>query len=331
MVLRINNLWRDYKRALDAGDLKCALSVTKCGAQSCKKEGDLKHAAIWERATSNVFYLQGKYEKAARQAISSAKEQPDKYEKALSFVAVGQMQTFAGKYQSAFYYFREAARLGAEFSNDTYFWTHLYGIRALAYRRTGKFDKAIIDWEGSAELLRQQGQLRRAAAYLNSIGFLLLSGKHVREAEQRLLDALELIEQDPHADTEAAIYDSLGCVYTLMGNYSDAERFLRRAIKVFSTLGNKAQIAGSLLHLSDLHQKMARYDDAHETAVRALDLGLELKNEPLIAEAREQLKNLTLSQIRERRDGPFELEREAVAVTPKIVRLDDYRGPSSRA
>jgi tetratricopeptide (TPR) repeat protein len=330
-MLQVNNLWRDYKRAIEGRNLDLALKITRRGVQFYNERNDFRHAGIWARAGANVLYLQGKYTQAANQALLSVRGQPDIYEKALSLVAVGQMKTYSGKYRSAFYYFNKAAQLGENFPGDTYFWTHLYGIRALAYRRTGKFDRAIIDWEGSAALLRRQGQLRRAAAYLNSIGFLLLSGKHVKEAEQRLLEALELIEQDPDPYTEAAIYDSLGSTYTLMGNTADAERFLRRSVKIFMALENKAQLAGSLLHLSDLHQKMARYDDAHEAAVRALDLGLELKNEPLIGEAREQLKNLTLSQIRERQDGPFELEREAVAVTPKIVRLDDYRGPSSRA
>lgn len=326
MTPQINNLWREYKKAIETGQLSDALANSKAGLDCCFISGDIKHAGIWRRAVAHVLYLQGEYEKAAKEAKLSVEMQDDPYEKALSLLAMGQMQTFLGRYKSAFYYFDKAVRLGSEFPDDVYLWTHLFGIRAIAHRRTGKFDKAIIDWEGSAALLRRQGFFARAAAYLNNIGFLLLRGKHLREAEQRLLEALELIDLDPDRDTEGSIYDSLGCVYTQMDQHSNADRFLSRAIKVFEALGNRAQLAGSLIHLSVLYEKLTRYDDAHEAAVRALDLARESKNEPLVAEAREQLKCVTLSRIRESQMGQDELVREVVlSAKSKVVSIDDYR------
>jgi AraC-like DNA-binding protein len=86
--------------------------------------------------------------------------------------------------------------------------------------------------------------------------------------------------------TEAAIYDSLGQLYTLMGRHADAERLLRESGRVFQRLPDNVLFAVSLLHLSELHQHMRQYQCAREEAACALKLATDKKLDRLSAEAR---------------------------------------------
>lgn len=291
------NWWRQYRVAVDSGDYATALSTAKDSVTFYKQQGDLRHAGIWQRALSTILYFQAEYDDAARAACLSVRMLPDEYEKALSLLSAGLFQTHAGKYKSAFAYFNRAHRIAASYTDDLYLWSHLYGTRAVAYRRTGKIDKAILDWEGSAFLLRRHGQLWRAALVLNNIGFLLTLGGHLKEAEQRVLEAIELIEQDPHLHTEGVIFDSLGYLYTRLNQHGDAERFLKKSIKTFDSIGSKAQEGGSLLHLAELYLSMHRYESAVEIVNRVLDLAGDIKSDSLRAEARECYERVLLAQL----------------------------------
>src|SRR5215213_7859944 len=202
---KASNLWREYHCAIGRGDLPAALSTAARAVSLNRDGGDLRQAGIWQRALSNVLFLQGRYREAVTEGKRALTLHVDNYEKALSLVEVANVQTYTGKYKSAFHYFNRALTAARQYPDDLYLWTHFYGNRALAYNKTGQFDKAIIDWEGAADLLRAHGHLWRAAAYLNNIGYILTTAGHLKEAEQRVLEALELIEEDPHLHTEGVI------------------------------------------------------------------------------------------------------------------------------
>ena len=294
-----SNLWREYHGAIGRGELPVALSTAERAVSLYKASGDFRQAGIWQRALSNVLFLQGRYKEAVAEGKCALKLHIDNYEKALSLVEVANVQTYTGKYKSAFTYFNQALSAAREYPDDVYLWTHFYGSRAHAYNKTGQFDKAIIDWEGAADIFRASGHLWRAAAYLNNIGYILLTAGHCKEAEQRVLEALELIEEDPHLHTEGVIYDSLGYAYTLLGQHIDAERFLRKSARILESLDDKPQLVGTLLHLSELYQSLRRYETARLEAARALALATEIDSEPLRIEARDRLKGVMLGQLHE--------------------------------
>ena len=331
MVKQAYNLWRLYREAVRGGRFAMAVEIAREAVSCPAVRGDATAAAVWQRAVANGFLLQGKYDEAASEAKRAIKLGGDDYEIALSLIALGQAQTYAGRYRSALNYFARAAKIAETHAGDVYLWTHLYGGRALAFRRTGKLDRAIVDWEGAAALLSQQGLLWRAALYVNNIGYLFMLGSHLKEAEQRVLKALELVERDPHPHSEAVIYDTLGCVYTRMGQHSAAQTFLRRSVRAFEELGDNSQLVQVLVHLSELRLRMQEYDDSHTLALRALDIAIETGSESLVSEARENLKKLTLTRMR-----PSDVEVENITKTGhtsvrKVVRLQDYRSPNSRS
>ncbi len=296
--------WRQYNAAIKSGDFGLARSVSYRAISFYQDAGDDRHSGIWQRVLSNVFYLQGNYDQALVEGNLALAGQTDPYERALTLIVLATLHVSINKFETAFELFGQAAELGKAFPDDVYLWTHVFGSRAIAHRRTGDFDKAIIDWEGAAALLRRDGQLWRAAVYVNNIGFLLTRRREFDQAESRLLDAFELLEQDPHVHTEALVSDSLGYLYTLTNRHREAEAHLRKSIKVFERLGDKTQLVGSLLHLSQLRRRQIYHDEAQELALRSLDLAREVKSDSLVADAREVLKAITLDQVCATHEAP---------------------------
>lgn len=162
------HLWRDFKSALDSMSFDVALQIAIQAATYHVERSNMKLAGMWQRATADVLYRMGRYSEAAGQARLSATVQPDPYEKALSFVAEGQMHTYAGRYKTAMTAFGKAEDLARQFAGDVYLFSHLYGNRAIAYKKIGEFDRAIIEWEGAASLMIEAGHIWRASLSIST-------------------------------------------------------------------------------------------------------------------------------------------------------------------
>jgi tetratricopeptide (TPR) repeat protein len=266
------------------------------------------------------LYYQGRYEEAAKAAKRSVQMLTDRYERAASLVMVGTAWTHGGKLRSAFAAFHDADEIAKDFKDDVYLWSHLYGNRALAYERSGKPDKAIIDWEGAAQLFRENRYLWRAAIYVNNIGDLLTKLGRFDEAEQRLLEALELIEQDPEPHTEGVIYGSLGRLYALTGQEFNAERFLRKSKSIFEKVGDKDQLVTTLLHFSEFYQLRDEFAASVDYAERALELALEIGSEALEEKARDCFKGIALAQLDDRLSDYFELHRRNCSLVKRVLK-----------
>src|SRR5437870_1537244 len=137
------NHWRQYNAAIKSGDLGIARSLAYRAISFHNDAGDLTHSGIWQRVLSNVFYLQGNYDQAVIEGRLALDAQNDPYERALTHIALGTFEIAVGEYDGAFRFFEKAAELGQAFADDAYLWTHLFGTRAVAYRRTGNLDAAI--------------------------------------------------------------------------------------------------------------------------------------------------------------------------------------------
>jgi hypothetical protein len=100
---------------------------------------------------------------------------------------------------------------------------------------------------------------------------------------------------------------------------------------MFEELRDTSQLVGTLIHLSELRLRMQEFDDSNRIALRALDLAIETGNQSLISEARENLKKLTLTRMRPAEPEPEKVLKGGHRPTRKVVRLEDYRGPTSRS
>lgn len=293
-----NNLWGEYEQHLGS-DLTSALRVARRGVRLSTESGDLREAGIWQRAVSNVLYLQGKYKRAAEAArVAIRLQRYDHYQRALSYIALGKMQTFAGEYRSAVAAFRKAVEIGNSFGGDLYLWSHLYVARGILFRRTAKVDRAIIDYEGAFQLFLDQGCYWRAVLCLNNLAVILTEVEQYEEAERRLLEAFDLISRESHRHTEACVNDSFGTLCIRTDRYQEAEWYLRRAEKEFESLGDSSQLTLALIHLSELHERAQRFDKSIDCAVRALCLAQEIGDREMRRQADRQLDSAIHAQVR---------------------------------
>jgi len=285
------NLSLNYRNAVVRGDIMSAHSIALQAAHFHEERDDLKLAGLWHRAVSSTLYFRGNYSEAAIEAELSADMQPDAYERARSLILLGESNALCLKPNAAFIALGRAEEIARFFRKDTFLKARIHAFRAVAFSSTGDLDQAIVDAEKGAELDRQSGGLLKAATALNNLGFWLAKERQLKEAERRLLCALELVEKDPRLFVEAGINDSLGYVYTLMGRHDDAELLLKKSANILVRLHNHAELAVRLLHLSELHQQMRQYQRARDDAAQALKLATETKLDHLRTEAR----NLLLS------------------------------------
>jgi len=287
MPLRFNdNLWRDYRSAVARGDITEAHSIALLAVRLFEERYDLKLASFWRRALYKALYYQGRYDEAATEAERSADLEPDAYERARSLILLGESNCLCLKLNAAFIALGRAEELARSFRKDTFLNARIHAFRAVAFSSTGDLVQAIVDGEKGAELDMRNGHLGAAAMTLNNVGLWLAKEHRLEEAEQRLVLALELIERCPSLFVEAAIYDSLSDVYSLTGRQDDAERLLKKSANIFLRLPNNAELAASLLHLSELHQRMRQYPRARDEAERALKLATENRLDRVCSGAR---------------------------------------------
>ncbi len=153
------------------------------------------------------------------------------------------------------------------------------------------------------------GHPGRAAVCLNNVGWWLGENGQLAEAERVISRAVELVDKEPHLHHRACFYDSLGYIQRLMGRNNDAERYLRQSTEIFEGLSNNAELAGSLLHLSELHQRMRQRQAAREEAVRALRLATESGVERLRVDASNLLLSIESDTHRYPRNGNPNVQR----------------------
>jgi transcriptional regulator with PAS, ATPase and Fis domain len=149
-------------------------------------------------------------------------------------------------------------------------------------------EQAIVDSEKAAELFIRSGALEMVAYQLNNKGYFLSLLGRPKEAEKFLLAASKILHEAPNRLVEATIYDSLGYTYMIMSRYTEAEKLLRKSIDLFGGIGNKSELATSLLNLSRLHERMRLYKEARKDANCALKIAAEEKLDSLWLEAKKQ-------------------------------------------
>jgi transcriptional regulator with GAF, ATPase, and Fis domain len=132
-----------------------------------------------------------------------------------------------------------------------------------------------------------------AAVAINSVGFELTKQRRLIEAEHNLLSSVELIAKQPHSPKEASIHDSVGYLHIFRKRYREAEESLNKSAQLFQRIGDKAQLVGTLLHLSELRDHQGNTKAAKAIAQRALKLAEVTGLQRLKTDAMNQLASIT--------------------------------------
>ncbi|WP_404380791.1 tetratricopeptide repeat protein [Caenispirillum salinarum] len=134
-------------------------------------------------------------------------------------------------------------------------WAWLYS-RGITHERAGRWEQAEDDFLKALEL--EPGQ----PFVLNYLGYSWIDRGENLERGREMIE--EAVAQRPR---DGYIVDSLGWVYYLLGNYTDAVRHLERAVELSP---NDPTIND---HLGDAYWRVGRRNEARFQWRRALDMG----------------------------------------------------------
>jgi transcriptional regulator with PAS, ATPase and Fis domain len=292
-------LWRvrqiqtiEYEKALAKGEIQKAQTIALQLANSYEEMADFKNAGIWYYALSWPLYYQGRYEESARVAEKAIQLQPDPYERALALTCLANLNTLMGRFNATFTCLGRAEEISYSLIQERVLLAKIYECKAFAFHKMGDLDRALFENKFSINLYLEDNLPAYAAVLINNDGFYSAKAQRLKLAESSVFQALDLIGKEPNFYCQAGILDTLGFIYTATGKYNEAEKLLNKALHSFEDLQNKVLAAGSLIHLSQLYDRMRRWKQARSEAERALQLATEINSESLCAEARNQLESI---------------------------------------
>lgn len=143
---------------------------------------------------------------------------------------------------------------------------------AQAYRRTGKLDQAIAQWEQTLQLQRSQPQdpktqVALAEAQIEQAQVYSDLGQHERAIAQ-LQTSLNLARKIPDVRVEAAAQGSLGNAYWSLGEYESALAAQQASLQLARQLQDATYISHALNNLGNVYASRAERNRYRVEAAR---------------------------------------------------------------
>jgi tetratricopeptide (TPR) repeat protein len=135
----------------------------------------------------------------------------------------------------------------------------LSACKVLPFTGPHILNKVVEQWHESRDI-----------SFLDEVSFTLMNSASVTRLQQQVRNILKL-KRDNLA-TNGSLYGLLGYTYACLGQTADAEYYLKEAAYTAIKLRDKASLAPTLLHLSELHQITGQYEKALSEAARARQL-----------------------------------------------------------
>ena len=181
---------------------------------------------------STALYAQGEYAESleyAQRAIAIWRENEVDTELAYALFDAGYAYIGLEEYEKALAAFDEALRLARAQDMGYPIFADLSNARGNAYKKLGRFEEAIADYEaclGYAKLTDYTGALMAATANLGEVNFLL------EDYEAALAYQLQTIELEEEMGSRANLtenYGHLSRTYERLGDHQSALRYERKA------------------------------------------------------------------------------------------------------
>lgn len=211
-----------------------------------REQGDMRPIA--ELARIDALARAERLDDAAKAALALTSAHP---EFAQGWVALGDLLRQQEKFSQAVPAYDKALSLLKDAGDRR--WFPLYA-RGIALERSGQFPKAERDFRAALEIQPQSAQV------LNYLGYSLV------DRNERLDEALTLIERAVDLRPDGYILDSLAWAYYRLGRFADAVEPMERAV---------AEMAGDALvndHMGDIYWMVGRKREAEIQWQRALSL-----------------------------------------------------------
>jgi tetratricopeptide (TPR) repeat protein len=131
-----------------------------------------------------------------------------------------------------------------------------------AYRRLGRYQAALEQYEQALSIYRELGDRAGVATALRGIGGLQWRLGRYLEALDQLNEAVRVHREVGDLSGEAGVLNNLGIVYRRLGRYPQALEHYERALIVLRELGDPSGQAGTMNNLGIVYLRLGRYGEA---------------------------------------------------------------------
>ncbi len=152
-----------------------------------------------------------------------------------------------------------------------------YTAKALANMVTGWAQ--LSQWKradaASSELLAiltASGDIHTLLVLKNTLGVIAFNQKNYRAAELAWQEGLQLSLQMHVPHQSASLYNNLGKLYTVMGEWDEAKAMLEQAIQIYNQFGDAYNWANSMDNLADLYETQGLSETVRETLETAVSV-----------------------------------------------------------
>ncbi|MGZ8383224.1 MAG: tetratricopeptide repeat protein, partial [Nitrospira sp.] len=132
--------------------------------------------------------------------------------------------------------------------------------------------QAVTLHSRAVALAQQLGEPGLLVESLTALGAAEHQAGHVKEAEQRYQQALDLVRHRQDRSAEAVLLNNLGLLRQAMGEDEQADQLLRQAMALNQAAGNGESEASNHVNLGLLAEARHQYDVAEREYERALEL-----------------------------------------------------------
>ncbi|HEX9028977.1 MAG TPA: tetratricopeptide repeat protein, partial [Anaerolineales bacterium] len=235
------------------------------------------------------------------QALALLGHTPHTAEQALQVrMGLGNVLVFIGEYASALEQYQEALNIitaagAGRFTRER---SELHRRMSTAYERQGDYSQAIQCLALAQQTLDEIHialPIERALI-LNDTGWINFRQGNLEEAEQRLVQALALIENTARNDVIASIYNRLGGVYYQKDQVDLASEYVGKSLKLREEIGDIVGAARSCNNLGLLSWKRGEWGQALENFTRSVALHANLGDVEGMIELHSNLGLLLIDQ-----------------------------------
>jgi tetratricopeptide (TPR) repeat protein/cold shock CspA family protein len=188
-------------------------------------------------------------------------------------------------------------------------------------QRRGDFEGAAKAFRQSAQIEENTGNRRGQAMMLNSLGGVLQREGHFGEAADAFQRSYDLLVLSGDQRGQAMVLNSLGGVFQRQGHFNEAIQFLERSAEIEEKIGNQRGQAMVLTSLGGVLQRQGCFDEAIEVLRDSARIEAALGNQRGQAMVLNSLGGVF------RRQGKFDGAADVFQRSyDLLVLLDDQRG-----
>jgi tetratricopeptide (TPR) repeat protein len=220
-----------------------------------------------------LFESKGNFPRA-RDEYARTLETDPKYVEAL--LAAGRVEIRSGNYQGSIDYLTRALTFSIQLGRREE-QARVQQALGIAYKRLGKLDEALAQYNDSLRIKREVNDQRGIAVSLGEIGQVYDLQGRPDEAEKYYKESLDTHRKIGDKRGVGLMLNSLGASYLDQSKYDDALAVLKEALPIQRDLGDENEQARCLTNIGSVYFGKGQYEDAQTYLGRALELREKLK------------------------------------------------------